>query len=85
MEQMLHKHVTEGNTDSIEIGTPGKGGVVKIYVDFSDPATCIQKIRVAAEMKKLANDVIMEGKAVDKLGIAIKESKEGTEVERKKV
>lgn len=83
MEQIIHKHITEGNTDSIEIGTPGKGGVVKIYVDFTDPATCIQKIRVAAEMRKLANDVIMEGKTVDKLGIAIKESSKGIEVERK--
>ena len=41
--------------DSIEIGTPGKGGVVKVYVDFADVADTEQRIRDAMEMRELAN------------------------------
>lgn len=47
------KIITE-NSDSIEIGTPGKGGVCKIYGDFNKPEEFIDKIKRAAEVKKFA-------------------------------
>jgi hypothetical protein len=44
--------------DSLEIGTPGKNGALKIYMDFSDPADCEQRIRTAVAMRELANQLI---------------------------
>lgn len=44
----------DDNPDSIEIGTPGKGGAVKIYGDFNDKAAFEAKIKNAAEIRKYA-------------------------------
>ena len=54
MEESIQKHVTE-NPDSIEIGTPSKGGALKIYGNFSDEKAFKEKIDAAAEVKKYAN------------------------------
>ena len=54
MEESIQKHVTE-NPDSIEIGTPSKGGAVKIYGDFSDLEAFKKKIGVAKEVRDYAN------------------------------
>ena len=43
------------NPDSIEIGTPGKGGCIKIYGDFSEPETFKTKILEAKRIKEIAN------------------------------
>ncbi len=53
MEESTQKHVTE-NPDSIEIGTPAKGGAVKIYGNFADEEAFKKKIDKAAEVKKYA-------------------------------
>lgn len=57
LEQVVrHIHENKENRpDSIEIGTPGKGGVVKLYCDFLDKADTEQRIRNAMAMRELAN------------------------------
>ena len=59
LEQVVrHVHENKENRpDSIEIGTPGKGGVVKLYVDFLDVADTEQRIRNALAMRELANQL----------------------------
>jgi hypothetical protein len=54
------KRIFEGSPfqDSIEIGTPGKGGAVKIYGDFSDPAGFENRIREAVRLRKMTADMI---------------------------
>ena len=54
MEESTQKHVTE-NPDSIEIGTPSKGGAVKIYGNFAELEAFKKKIDAAADVKKYAN------------------------------
>jgi hypothetical protein len=53
MEESIQTIRTE-NADSIEIGTAGKGGAVKIYGDFSKPEDFKAKITNAAEVRKFA-------------------------------
>lgn len=45
MSKIIVEH-REANkmTDSLEIGTPAKGGAIKIYCDFSDIETTRNKI-----------------------------------------
>ncbi len=54
MEESIQKHVTE-NPDSIEIGTPSKGGAIKIYGNFDDKEAFKKKIDAAKEVKEYAN------------------------------
>ena len=56
------KKILEGSPfqDSIEIGTPGKGGAMKIYGAFADPAGFEARIREAVRLRKMASD-LMEG------------------------
>jgi len=62
--QMMHLHRTiDDCKDSIEIGTPGKGGAVKVYVDFSDPEKAIQKINNAFEVRRMAQQKLKESDA----------------------
>lgn len=44
--------------DSIEIGTPGKSGAIKIYGDFEDPAGFESRIREAVRLRKLTGDLL---------------------------
>ena len=53
MEESIQKHITE-NPDSIEIGTPSKGGAIKIYGDFSKPDVFKKKIDDAKKVKEYA-------------------------------
>jgi hypothetical protein len=46
--------------DSIEIGTPGKGGAIKIYGDFGDPDDFQRRISEAVRLRKVAVEM-MEG------------------------
>ncbi len=58
--RIIHETVTKVVTerpDSLEIGTPSKGGVVKVYVDFSDVVDTEQRIRNAMAMRDLANQL----------------------------
>jgi len=58
MEETIQKQITE-NPDSLELGTPSKGGAVKIYGNFSDVEAFKKKIDAAAEVKKYAQEKIM--------------------------
>lgn len=49
MNEDTHRHINE-NQDSIELGTPARGGVIKIYGDASKPIEFAEKI---AQMLKL--------------------------------
>ena len=56
------KKIIEGPVfqDSIEIGTPGKGGAIKVYGDFSQPDEFEKRIRDAVRLRKMTVD-LMEG------------------------
>ena len=62
MEEVIVKKIIEGPTfqDSIEIGTPGKGGAIKVYGDFSQPEEFEKRIRDAVRLRKITAD-LMEG------------------------
>ena len=58
MEESIHKHITE-NPDSIEIGTPSKGGAIKIYGNFADEEAFKKKIDAAKKVKEYAQANLM--------------------------
>ena len=62
MEEVIVKKIIEGPVfqDSIEIGTPGKGGAIKVYGDFSQPDEFEKRIRDAVRLRKMTVD-LMEG------------------------
>ena len=62
MEEVIVKKIIEGpaSQDSIEIGTPGKGGAIKVYGDFSQPEEFEKRIRDAVSLRKMTAD-LMEG------------------------
>ena len=49
------KHIYE-NPDSIEIGTPSKGGAIKIYGDFNKPVEFKLKIEQAKTIRQYAQE-----------------------------
>lgn len=49
------EHTPPLNTDSLEIGTPGRGGVIKVYGDFNDPESFKLKIDKAIALRNHAN------------------------------
>lgn len=51
--ETTHKVIKE-HQDSLEIGTPGKGGAVKIYGDFEDLAAFKAKIDAAKQAREYA-------------------------------
>ena len=57
MDEQTHKHITE-NPDSLEIGTPAKGGAIKIYGNFSFPESFEGKISNAFGVRKYANKLL---------------------------
>lgn len=40
--------------DSLELGTPSKGGVLKVYFDSGDPIDSERRIREAFRLKEIA-------------------------------
>jgi len=62
MEEVIVKKIIEGPVfqDSIEIGTLGKGGAIKVYGDFSHPDEFEKRIRDAVRLRKMTVD-LMEG------------------------
>ena len=48
-----HKNIDESK-DSLEIGTPAKGGAIKIYGDFNDKESFEIKIKKAKEIREFA-------------------------------
>lgn len=59
---IVHKTIDDCK-DSIEIGTPGKGGAVKVYVDFADPEAAMRKISHAFEVRRQAAQMLRESEA----------------------
>ena len=57
MEETKQKIITE-NPDSLEIGTPSKGGAIKVYGNFSDKEIFKTKIDNALELRSYANSKI---------------------------
>ncbi len=53
MEESIQR-VIHDNSDSLEIGTPAKGGAVKIYGNFSDEAAFKAKIDNAKKVREYA-------------------------------
>lgn len=51
--ELLDKLVS---SDWIEIGTPGKGGAIKVHVNFDDPDYTINKIKLALEIRAWAEE-----------------------------
>ncbi len=50
----------EGEKDSLEIGTPGRGGCVKVYGNFTDPEGFRAKLEAAFELRKIAQVKVAE-------------------------
>lgn len=48
-EESVHRHINE-NPDSIEIGTPAKGGAIKVYGSFDDTEAFKKRIKNAKEV-----------------------------------
>jgi hypothetical protein len=57
MEEIVNKHIND-NPDSLDMGTAGKGGNIKVYGNFNEPEVFKEKIRKAIEVRKFANDTI---------------------------
>jgi len=54
----VHVHRDEDRlTDSIEIGTPGKGGVLKVYLDTNDPEAAMRRIDAGFALRQYAQDL----------------------------
>ena len=54
MEETIQKVIND-NPDSLEIGTPSKGGAIKIYGNFADEESFKKKIDAAKKVKEYAN------------------------------
>jgi hypothetical protein len=59
MKTQQHTHRTE-NADSIEIGTPSKGGAIKVYGDFTKIDEFKKKIDAAFALRDYARSLITE-------------------------
>lgn len=55
-----HIHISE-DPDSIEVGTPGKGGCIKVYGNFRDPAGFREKIKAAHALRQYAAELLAGG------------------------
>jgi len=55
-----HYHISE-DPDSIEVGTPGKGGCIKIYGDFRNVDAFREKVRAAYEIRRYAAELLTGG------------------------
>jgi len=54
MEEQINRIIHQ-DADSIELGTPAKGGAIKVYLDFNNPDECEAKIQKALEIQAKAN------------------------------
>lgn len=57
MEEQITKHINE-EPDSMELGTPAKGGALKIYGNYDKPEEFRKKIEEAISMRKWANSLL---------------------------
>lgn len=72
MQVVTHIHREENvNQDSIEIGTPGKGGTIKVHFNADDPADAKRRIENALKVRGYAADLlngISAGQGVREVG-----------------
>jgi hypothetical protein len=54
MSEETTQKIINDNPDSLEIGTPAKGGAVKIYGDFNKPLDFELKINNAKRVREYA-------------------------------
>jgi len=52
-KESINKIIHE-NPDSLEIGTPSKGGAIKVYGNFNQPEEFKKKLEKAEEVRKYA-------------------------------
>ena len=84
----LHTHRDEDrNTDSIEIGTPSKGGVLKVYVNTDDPEAAVRRVETGFSLRQYAQDLAEGNRQIKRIevlapGVTVKlENRDGkTEV-----
>ena len=55
MEEIIHRNIND-KSDSIEIGTPAKGGCIKIYGEFNKSEEFKEKINQAFEIRQHAKE-----------------------------
>lgn len=58
-EKTIINKFENDNCDSVELGTPSKGGAVKIYGNFNDLVAFKKKIDAAREIREYAQAQIM--------------------------
>ena len=58
-EEIIHRHI-DAQKDSVEIGTPGKGGAVKVYGDFANPEDFMRRIDNAFMVRSFAQRTMEE-------------------------
>ena len=74
----VHVHRQETvNADSIEYGTPSKGGAVKVYLNTADPEAAIKKLDAAFALRQYAEDLATGKRQIAKIevlapGISVK-------------
>jgi len=59
MEETINRHIND-NPDSLEIGTPSKGGAVKIYGNFNNEEEFKAKIDKAMDVRRHAQGQMEE-------------------------
>jgi len=57
MEELIQRHIND-NPDSLDIGTAGKGGNIKVYGNFNEIEEFKAKISNAILIRKYANELI---------------------------
>jgi len=53
----VHRHEGPYYPDSLEIGTPSKGGAVKVYGNLDDTTTFETRLRAAMALRALAQEL----------------------------
>jgi len=56
LKDILELLKLENQRDSIELGTPSKTGVLKVYFNASEPEKAKEKIKQAKELLKFAKE-----------------------------
>jgi len=59
MEETINRHIND-NPDSLEIGTPSKGGSIKVYGNFDDMGEFMAKVDRAMEVRRHAQSQMEE-------------------------
>lgn len=69
LEVEKEKAKVERRTDSIDIGTPSKGGALKVYFDASNPDEARTLIDEAVVVRKYAQDALARSAGESNAGV----------------